>query len=282
MKKNSNLNIARKIIFLVLMFAFLSAFVIAFFRKNSSNTQEKVVIPEIILSQNKDHQAAQQDNELKFKEEMQQRSKDFNSYLGEKIVYDVKMGVVNIGQAVFKNLSTEKLDDRDVNLITFETKLVKMYDLEKIYTDPENFLPLKVERFIKMWPNQEEITELYDQQNFSLKIINKHSGKNSITEIKKDKQIHNSILLPFAVRKIGNLDIGWSLDVNLPRQEFVVKVVAREEIEVPAGKIKTLYLESEPKKIQIWISDDDRHIPVKIKGTGAFGYVLVMREYVIK
>lgn len=275
----SKIKIIRKIIFLILMAGFFSAFVIGFIKKYLAVNDKNVVIPEYILSGNQSHEIAQQDNELKFKDEMQQRSKDFNSSVGEKIVYDVKMGMVNIGQAVFQNLSMEKLDGKDVNLITFETRLARMYDLEKIYTDPDNYLPLKVERLIKMWPKNEEILELYDQNNFNLKIINKHDGKESVKEIKKDKQIHNSILLPFVVRKMANLDIGWSLDINLPRQQFVIKVVSKEEIEVPAGKFKTFYLESEPKKIQIWISQDDRKIPVKIKGTGALGYILVMKEY---
>ncbi len=199
--------------------------------------------------------------------------------IGEIITYDVRLGKLRMGRAVFRNVGKSEVNGRSVNLITFETKVTGFHDLETIYSDPVNFLPLKIERRINNWSMQEKITEDYDQQNFIL-TITKIKGKNKEQfEIKKNSAIHNAILLPFYVRRIPKLDIGWTLMVQLPTQKFMIRLVSVEPVVVPSGQFNCYHFESSPKKFEIWISADNRRIPVKIKGLGALGYTMVMQDY---
>jgi len=202
--------------------------------------------------------------------------------IGEEIIYDVRLGGVCLGEAKFKNVALAELNRSKVNLVTFETRLVRFIDREEIYSDLDTFLPVRVERDISMWPKKEKIIEEYDQKNFTLVIKKLIGNKESQVIIKRKSPISNAILLPYSIRDISGLDIGWSLSVTLPTQEFQIRLVSREEVATPAGPFDAYRFESVPKKFEIWISADKRRIPVKIKGTNKLGYTLVIKKYLFK
>lgn len=193
----------------------------------------------------------------------------------EKITYDVSLGKLRLGRAVFNSIGNVPING-DPYLITFETRLARFMDLEKIYCDPKTFLPLKIERSIRNWFNSEQITEVYDQHKFILQITKNNKEPLVIT---KQGPIHNAILLPFFVRRIPELDIGWSLLINLPVRSYTIKLVSIDELKVPAGRYTAYHFKSEPKQFEIWISVDEKRIPLKIEGFGALGYSLAMKEY---
>ena len=201
------------------------------------------------------------------------------SRIGEKITYNVRLGKIYLGKAVFHHVERLQLEGRVANRITFDTHLVNFQDLEIIYSDPTNFLPIKIERHINNWPFQEKITENYDQSKFILTITKVKGRNKEQSTIKKNSSIHNAILLPFYVRRIAKLDIGWTLMAQLPTQQFLIRLVSIERIRVPAGEFNCYHFESFPNKFEIWISADNRRIPVKIKGLGALGYTMVMQDY---
>jgi hypothetical protein len=200
-------------------------------------------------------------------------------YIGEKIIYDVKLGGLYLGKAKFNNLHLTELNSKKASLITFETKITNFHDLEKIYSDPDTLLPFRVERTILGWPISEKIVETYDQRNFTL-TVKKLKGKKVIESIiKSDSPIHNAVLLPFFIRGVHKLYIGWSFRINLAGNKYDIKLISIEDIKTPAGKFKAYYFISNPEKFKIWISTDERRIPLKITGFGNFGYTLIMKEY---
>ncbi len=204
---------------------------------------------------------------------------DLRKYTGEKIVYNVRMGNVTLGRSVFTRLEPVELDGKMVNLMSLETRLAKFSDKEKIYSSPRTFLPLKIEREVVNWPFQEKISEQYDQEKFTLTII-KNKGKSSQQRvIRKDSPIHNTIVLPFVLRDIPELAVGWSMTANLPAQKFEVNLSSVETLKLPSGEFKAYHFESAPPKFEIWVSADERRIPLKIKGSGPLGYTLVLKEY---
>lgn len=198
---------------------------------------------------------------------------------GEKAVYEVKLGTISLGRAVFKQFGATRLRGNDVFLSTFETTVTRFKDLERIYSDPQTLLPVRVERSISIWPFPEKITEDYDQDKFILTINKTKAKRTHETLIKKQAAIHNAVMLPFYVRDMADFNIGYSFKATFPTQEFTIKLVGKEEIEVPAGKFSAYRFESEPERFQIWISDDERKIPLRIKGATGIGYTLSLREY---
>jgi hypothetical protein len=97
--------------------------------------------------------------------------------------------------------------------------------------------------------------------------------------IKKNEPIHNAVLLPYYIRRIPVLETGQIIIANLPTRRLEIKLVSQEEIKVPAGIFQAYHFSSTPKQIDIWISADERRIPVKIEGAGLLGYSVVMKEY---
>ena len=196
--------------------------------------------------------------------------------VGEEIVYDIKYGAVTIGASRFNCLADSRIDGSVVNVMTLSTTAPHFKDTETIYTYPDSNLPLRVERYISRWPLWEKITEDYDQKNFTVNIT-KDNGAKSV--IKKECVIHNAVLLPYFIRRADNLIEGWAMAVTLPTQQFSVTLVSIEDLTVPAGTFRTYHFRSDPKKFEIWITADERRIPVKIQGLGVFGYSMIMRKY---
>jgi hypothetical protein len=197
-------------------------------------------------------------------------------YSGERIVYTISP----LGRSEYNNLGVVDLNGQKVNLVTFRTKVLLIDDTEKIYSDPESFLPYKTERTIsKLW-GKEYIIEEYDQKNFTV-AIKKFKGGRLINEqiIKADGPIQNVILLlSFYLRGHPDLEIGWRFTARVPN-EFKLELVSIDEITVPAGQFQAYHFKSIPDKFEIWINKDNPRIPVKIQGKSPFKYALSMKEY---
>lgn len=206
------------------------------------------------------------------------KTKIKSDFVGETIIYDIKFSRLYIGRAKLNFLMQSNLDGKPVNVITFETKVGRFTDRELIYCAPDTFLPLKVERDVSAWPTSEKITEIYDQNKFTVAITKLKGNKKEETLIRKNSRIHNAILLPYYVRKIPKLDVGWNFIAQLPTQQFKIQLASIEEVKVPAGNFKCYHFTSAPKKFEIWVSMDKR-IPVQIKGMGNLGYTLAMKEH---
>ncbi|MEW5758674.1 MAG: hypothetical protein AB1755_04290 [Candidatus Omnitrophota bacterium] len=202
-----------------------------------------------------------------------------SDYQGEKIIYDV----LPVGRAEYNDLGLINLDGKKLNLSTFQTNVLGFYDLEKLYSDPDTLLPVKVERDILLWGMREYIIEEYDLEKYTVIFKNfkaKGKGTPKIEIRKSDGPIHNAILLPFYLRKLLNLEVGWTIDARFP-DKFKIRLISIEEISVPGGNFRAYHFTSVPNKFEIWISVDNPRLPIKIKGMGGFGYTLVMREHSI-
>ncbi|MGE5309413.1 MAG: DUF3108 domain-containing protein [Deltaproteobacteria bacterium] len=197
------------------------------------------------------------------------------SYVGERIEYEVKMGALKIGSAVFTREEPATINGKEQDVFVFETRVVRFTDTERIYADPETLLPLRVDRDISMWPRKERIVERYDQKNLQVTI-----SKNGQTqEIKSDDHLNNAVLLPFSIRENPDLRAGWKIRVNLPTQKFEVTLVGTERVRVPGGEFDTYHFTSQPEKFEVWMTKDTAKIPVKIKGTSGLGYTMFMSAY---
>jgi hypothetical protein len=202
-----------------------------------------------------------------------------SNHIGEKIIYDVKLGKLYLGEARFANIANAQVNSKVLNVMVLETKLAQFTDTEKIYSDPQTLLPVRVEWDILNWFVQEIITEEYDQDNFTVTIIKDKGSSQEKTVIKKNSHIHNAILLPYHVRYIPKMDVGRIIIANLPTRRLEIKLTSIEEIKVPAGTFQAYHFTSTPKQIDIWISADERRLPIKIQGSGIFGYTLAMKEH---
>jgi hypothetical protein len=192
----------------------------------------------------------------------------------EKIIFAISP----MGIAEYNDLGIVEFEGKAVDLVTFRTRVIGFDDTEKIYSDPDTYLPLRVERDIRMLLGNEYIIEKYDPHKFTL-TITKFKDNKQAEELSFNSSgpIHNAILLPFSLRKVPDLRIGWKMDIRLPNK-FEVKLVSIENVEVPAGKFSAYHFASSPPQFEIWISNDDLRLPLKIKDTSGLGYTLLIKE----
>ena len=197
-------------------------------------------------------------------------------YEGESIVYVIKpLG----GTAEYLDLGLTDLEGQKVKLTVFKTNIWGFKDTEKIYSDQETLLPIRVERDISRWFGKENITEEYNQKDFKVTIIKFKGGKKVSEQIlSADGLISNAILVPFYLRKVSDMKAGWSFIFRLP-QKYEARLASLDEIKVGGRKFSTYHFTSIPDKFEIWISKDEARIPLKIKGKGSFNYTLLMKEH---
>lgn len=197
-------------------------------------------------------------------------------YTGESMLYLISP----LGKAEYNDLGVVDLNGVKVNVVTLRAKILFFEDTKKIYSDPETFLPHKIEHTIsKLW-GKEYITEEYDQKAFTV-VIRKFKGAKLVKQrmIKAGGPIQNAILLAFALRRRPDLEIGWQFTARVP-DEYKLELVAIDEITIPAGKFLAYHFKSSPDKFEIWISKNNPRVPVKIQSKGIPPVALVMKEYV--
>ncbi len=202
-----------------------------------------------------------------------------NDGIGERLIYDIKLGKIRLGEARYSHNESVEINGKLLTSMEFVTKVANFNDTETIYTDPKTFLPVKIERNITNWLSKERITENYNQEEYILTINKTVGSKNEELIIKKDSPIHNAILLPQYVRRVPKLNIGRILIANLPKGRYEIRLVSIENVTVPAGIFKAYYFKTNPEQIEIWISADERRIPIKIRNCDKIGYSMVLRKY---
>jgi hypothetical protein len=203
-----------------------------------------------------------------------------NPRIGEKTTYDIRLYKVRLGSAVLTCLPSREVNGNILDQFVLETELAHFKDIERIYSEPQTYLPVRIERYILNWLSEERITEEYDQKNFTVSITKYKGGRSRKLYIKKDQPLHNAILLPQYIRSLRNFDAQKVIVANLPTRKFQIRLLKVEDVKVPAGTFRAYHFVSSPRQIEIWISADAERIPVKIQGIGSFGYLMVLKEYV--
>jgi hypothetical protein len=197
------------------------------------------------------------------------------SYAGEVVAYLINP----VGKAEYRDFGAVDLNGQKFNLVVFKTKVLFFEDTEKIYSDLNSFLPIKIERNVSKPWGKEYIIEDYDQKRFI--VVTRKLKKNKIIfELitQANGPIHNAITLPFYLRRSQALKIGWNFLARVPL-EFKLTLVSIEQIVVPAGKFWAYHFKSNPDKFEIWINKDLPQVPLKIQGKGVLDYALLMKKY---
>lgn len=200
---------------------------------------------------------------------------------GETIEYDVKMNFFRIGKASisYQGITAER-NTKAIN-ISFLADVVNFRDLEKIYSDLETFNPLWVNRNIDFFNRKEIINEDYASKANSVTITKyKNEKVVSVKDLASDAPYQHVISSIYYCRKLKNLGLGTKFSLNLPLSKLVLEVKRMVDINVPYGKFKAFYIESVPNKYRIWLSADEKRLPLKVEGAISFSPAsLIMTKY---
>ena len=197
---------------------------------------------------------------------------------GEKIVYRLSYKGLKIGKAELTFHGERRLGKEEVYLFTFYTNSLYFKDLEKIFANKDNFLPLKVERKIRGLSSlPTKIEEEYDQDNFRVKIRKKTFFFTRKFTIEKSSPIHNAILLSYLYRKKKEFRAKEEFLVNLPTRSFKLVFKGKERVSTPLGEFLAYLFEGD-SSFKFWLKDDEKRIPLKIEIPKLLGYSLAIES----
>jgi len=225
----------------------------------------------------------------------------FSFNTGEKLVFTVKYGIISAAEATLQVEELAYKDTIDCWLFSSTTKtkpffdrIFKVRDKIESVVDKEKFISYRFEKNLREGKyKQHRIHLYYPDQNMSFYL--KYSRKR-----KKFKELRmeipdntQDILSAFYYVRNKDLAVGDSIFVNVTvdGRNTVTKIVVlkTETIKTIFGKIECLVIEpfmeteavfKQSGRIQIWLTNDDRKIPVKMVSKVSFGsFKAYLKEY---
>ncbi|MBI5474373.1 MAG: DUF3108 domain-containing protein [Ignavibacteriae bacterium] len=223
------------------------------------------------------------------------RKIDTKAYtVGERLVFDVSYGPITAGEAIMAIPRYETIAGRNTYRVEFSVNSLPSFDW--IYTvrdkyltfvDVEAIAPLRFEQHIREATYKRDFIADFDQANH---VARTSEGNYPIPEYVHDimSAFYYARTLSYAGMKPGDYVTLYNFYKD-KSHELKVKFLGRQELEVEAGTFNTVVVEPLVKegglfkaegRIVIWLTDDERKIPIRVNTKVVIGSIDVeLREY---
>jgi hypothetical protein len=214
--------------------------------------------------------------------------------VGERLVYDVGYSFITAGEAAFNIPSLKKINGRDCYDIVFTVNstptfsvFYKVEDRYEALVDAQGLFPWQYEQHTHEGKYSFDIQAQFNPINRTAK-----TGKGIY---KTPQYVYDAISAFFYIRAIdlSHKRMGERIYLenfyNDSTYSLVVKFLGRERIKVHAGKFDCIIVEPVMKegglfknegKIIIWLTNDERKLPVKVSTKVIVGSIdAELREY---
>jgi len=214
--------------------------------------------------------------------------------VGERLVFDVNYLNITAGEAVMAIPSTDSIAGRrcfrvefTVNSTPFFSSVYKVEDRYLTFIDGEAIAPWKFEQHIREGSYRRDFIAEFDQVRHVAKTT---GGQYEIPEYVHDimSAFYYARLLDYSKMKVGEGPTLFNFYKDTSH-ELKVKFLGRQELEVEAGTFNTIVVEplvregglfKSEGRIVIWLSDDERKIPVRVNTKVIIGSIdTELREY---
>lgn len=206
--------------------------------------------------------------------------------VGEKLLFKIKWGIIPAGYATLEIPEIIEINNRQAYRITsrawsnsFFDIFYKVRDYNESWLDVESLCSLGYEKHLHEGGYVKDERTIFDQEK-GIAIIEGESLQIPISTFIQD------VLSGLYYMRTQNLNFGeiYSIDVNSNRKNWplVVKVITREEVEVPSGKFDCWLIEPFLKeegifqhrgRILIWLTADEKKMPVLLQTKIPFGSI---------
>ena len=214
--------------------------------------------------------------------------------VGERLVFDVSYGFITAGEAVMTVSRLDSIAGRKCFRIEFTVNslpsfswIYRVEDHYLTFIDVETIAPWKFEQHIREGTYKRDFIAEFDQ----VKLIAKTTeGDYPIPEYVHDilSAFYFARTIDFSGFKVGEGTLIHNFYKD-KSHELVVKFLGRQELEVEAGTFNTVVVEPLVKegglfksegRIVIWLTDDERKIPVRVNTKVLIGSIDVeLKEY---
>jgi hypothetical protein len=207
--------------------------------------------------------------------------------IGEYFQFSIDWSGLNGGNALMQVQNLQTVDGhRTWRIITkaesnsFVSKFYKVRDRAESFVDAESLYTRRFEKHLREGSYKKDLSVRFDQANG--KAIYQ-DGKTYDVPL----QVHD-VLSAFYYVRTRPLPDGAAIVIpthdNEKSYDMVVNVLRRERVEVPAGKFDCVLVEPVLKsegifkakgQMYVWLSDDERRIPVQVKSKVPIGSISV-------
>jgi hypothetical protein len=206
---------------------------------------------------------------------------------GEYFQFSIDWNGLNGGGSLMQVQNLTRVDGRRVwRIVTkaesnsFVSKFYKVRDRAETFVDAESLWSRRFIKHLREGSYKKDIDVKFDQESRKAVYADGH-----VADVPSG--VHD-VLSAFYYVRTQPLPTGATLRIpthdNKKSYEMEVKVLKRERVEVPAGKFDCVMVEPILKSegvfkskgsIYVWLSDDDRRIPVLVKSKVPVGSIAV-------
>ena len=210
--------------------------------------------------------------------------------VGERLDYDVRFGKLRVGRGSMEVRETVDVRGREawhtVLAIRGGIPFFRVDDRLESWIDTRSFTSLRLAQHTSEGRyRRERQVEFFPERTTMLE-----RGEGAEEEATVDEPLDEGALLYFLRTLPLNVGDSYSLDryFRPDRNPVRLDVVRRERIEVPAGTFETIVIRptirstgifSENGQAEVWVTDDARHLMVRMTAKLSFGTLsLSLRE----
>jgi hypothetical protein len=214
--------------------------------------------------------------------------------VGERLVFDVNYGFITAGEAVMAVTRYETIAGRKcyrieftVNSLPFFSTFYKVEDRYLTFVDVEAIAPWKFEQHIREGTYSRDFVAEFDHID---NLARTTEGTFPIPPYVHDimSSFYYFRTLDFSSKRAGDELMLYNFYKD-KSYDLKVKLLGRQELEVGAGTFNTIVVEPLVKegglfksegRIVIWLTDDERKMPVRVNTKVVIGSIDVeLREY---
>ena len=210
--------------------------------------------------------------------------------VGERLTYDVRFGKLHVGKGSMEVRETVDVRGREAWHTVFAIRggvpFFRVDDRLESWIDTQRFTSLRFSQLTNegRYHRQRQI-EFFPERSTMLE-----SGDSTQEEPTVDEPLDEGALLYYLRTFPLNVGDRYSLDryFRPDRNPVRLEVLRRERIEVPAGTFETIVIRptiktsgifSENGHAEVWVTDDERHLMVRMSAKLSFGTLsLSLRE----
>jgi hypothetical protein len=207
--------------------------------------------------------------------------------VGERLVFDVNYGLLTAGEAVMAVADFDSVAGRKVYRVEFTVNslpsfswIYKVEDRYYTYIDVQAIVPWKFRQHIREGTYRRDFIAEFDQYR---NVATTTEGVYPIPPY-----VHDIMSAFYFARTLdfASMNTGDGIDLHNfykdKSHELRVRFLGRQEIEVAAGTFRTVVVEPLVKegglfksegRIVIWLSDDERKIPVRVNTKVVIGSI---------
>jgi hypothetical protein len=214
---------------------------------------------------------------------------------GEDLQYVLKWGVITGGRSTLSIPQMEKVGSREAYHVVSEAQTTgiadvfyKTRDRNETWLDAESLVTLRLEKHIREGKYKVEAAIEFDQETHRYRDYSNRLDKGT-------SEYAEGVIPDYVMDVLGSLyyvrtlplEVGksYTMDVYEGKKiwPLVVNVRKIEKVHVPAGKFTCFRVEpvlrepgifvSKGKKLEVWLTTDERRIPVQMRSEVAIGHV---------